>query len=198
LKTLCRCGKKHRLGSETITAVNMKAKRFLRRFLVVPVLWLGVAGIEAQTNPVTAVQPTLSGQVVVPERLTAVDANVGSTANLRPARSERSKLPPEVLARIDRFTVDARAYLAQQEALKKRLQGANEEQRAAIRQQIEALRDRWLEINREMRRELKDRLQELSKAGKLDAYGKLLDTMRENAQQQIRDTKQEHRKVVDP
>jgi hypothetical protein len=141
-----------------------------------------------QTNP--TVSSSLSGgRVIVPERPTAVDANVTSFGPSRPLRPERPALPPEVSQRIDRFKLDARAYMEQQEALKKSLVGANEQERQAIRLQIHALREKWLEQVREMRKEYKDRLPELRQ--KLAGHSEVLDSVRNSARNQLKEMQQE-------
>lgn len=140
-------------------------------------------GVVAQTNPVlTANAPTRDGNVILPEKVTATDASAITTSNLRPDRPERISLPPEVRARIERFKQDARAYLAQQEALKKKLQGANDKERAAIREQLKELREQWLERAKEMRKEYKERQAEL--ADKLTEYRELLNDVRSPALRQ--------------
>lgn len=131
----------------------------------------------AQTNPVDAVaQPQRDGKVVVPERPTATDdANITATT-LRPPRLERESLPPVVQERLDRFKTEARAYLARQQELKKKLEGANDKERAAIRELLKELQQQWLERAKEMRKEYKDRQAEL--AEKLKEYRELLDSVR--------------------
>lgn len=141
---------------------------------------LAVGSAQAQTN-VASTQPVRDGKVVVPDHPTANDANVTPASNIRPARPERPNLPPEVQARIERFKQDARAYLARQEALKKQLQGANDQDRPAIREQLKELREQWLERAREMRKEYKERQAEL--ADKLTDYRELLDSTRSPALQ---------------
>ena len=142
--------------------------------------WFATGTAMAQTNPPDATtQPTRDGTIVVPEKLTATDSANLTTSNLRPPRTERPKLPPEVFARIERFKLDARAYLARQEALKKQLQGANDKERAAIREQLKELREHWLERAKEMRKEYKERQAEL--ADKLTEYRELLNDVRATA-----------------
>ena len=154
---------------------------------------LAVAAASAQS---TASDATRQGTVIVPERPTAVDANVSSAANVRPARpAERPGLPPEVQARVDRFKLDARTYLAQQQALKKQLQGANDEARAAIRENLRQLREQWLERARELRQEQNERRAELET--KLRDHKELFDELRNNATEQLRNTRDETRRPVD-
>src|SRR5215510_9189573 len=100
-----------------------------------------------QTNVNSTSQPVRSGQVVAPEKLTVTDANQAS--NLRPPRPERQNLPPEVQERLNRFRGAAREYLEKREALKKQLQGANDKERAAIRDSMKQLREQWLDQARE-------------------------------------------------
>jgi hypothetical protein len=134
----------------------------------------------AQDPGNTTTQPKREGNVVVPEKPTVTDANT-TAANLRPARPERPPLPPEVSARVERFKQDARAYLDKQDALKKKLEGANDRDRAAIREQLKDLRRQWLERAKEMRKEYKERQAEL--ADKLTEYRELLDNIRTTALQ---------------
>lgn len=143
------------------------------------VMMITFSGV-AQTNPVTtAAEPVREGNVVVPERPTATDANVGLPSSPRPPRTERPNLPPEVVTRLERFKTEAREYLAEQEALKKQLRGANDQDRAAIREKLKLLREQWLEQARELRKDYKERQQEL--AEKLTEYRELLNDIRTTA-----------------
>ena len=137
------------------------------------VFWLAATAASGQTNLDSSSQPNLDGQAVSPEKLTATD--LSTTANLRPARDERKKLPPAVLQRIELFKRDARAYLEKQEALKKQLQGSNDRERDIVRQKIRLLREQWLERAREFRKEFRDRQQELKI--KMPDYSEVLDSV---------------------
>lgn len=152
---------------------------------------LAAQGADAQTTT----QSDRDGTVVVPDRPTAIDANVAPTTALRPVRPERPELPPPVKARIERFKLDARQYIAQQQALKQKLQGANDQQRALIRTQMQELRERWLERSREMRQEFKDRLPEVK--ARLEDHRKMLDEIRDNARQEIQDRQEGARRGVE-
>ncbi len=135
-----------------------------------------------QTNPVdTAAQPQRDGKVIVAERSTLTDSANPAVTSLRPLRPERPNLPPEVQALVERFKQDARAYRERQAALTKQLQGANDKERAAIRQQLEGLRTQWVERSKEIRKEYKERQAEL--ADKLTDYRELLDNARTTATQ---------------
>jgi len=147
-------------------------------------------GSSAQTNPVnSSTAVTRSGQVLSPERPTAIDATALTTANVRPTTTVRPALPADVQARIDRFKLDARAYLAEQQALKKKLVGANDQERQIIRDRLRVMRQQWLEQASEMRREFKDRVLDLQE--KLPAYKDLLDSAKENARDQLKQIPQE-------
>lgn len=147
---------------------------------VAALAWFAASVALAQTNPVTtATEPTREGSVIVVERPTANDANIGNVSNDRPPRTERPNLPPEVTVRLESFKTEARNYLAQQEALKKQLRGANDEERAVLRDKLKALREQWLEQSRELRKDYKERQQEL--AEKLTDYRKLLNDVRATA-----------------
>jgi hypothetical protein len=155
-------------------------------------VWLARDGAWGQTNPPpTSSLPPRSGQVLLPERPTAVDANVNPTSNLRPSRPERPPLSPEVQNRINRFKLEARAYLEKQEALKKQLIGANEKERAVIRERLRESREQWLERARELRKEFRERQQEL--LDKMPEYRELFNALRNTAQQQLQETQQETR-----
>ena len=144
--------------------------------------WLCLAASPglAQTNPVnTATQVKREGQVVGAESITATDdANV-TASNLRPPRSERPELSPAVRAQIQRLNLDRRAYLERQQALKKKLEGANDRDRAAIREQLKELQQQWLEQAKELAKQYKERREELY--DKLKEHRELLDNARSPA-----------------
>ena len=150
---------------------------------------LALSSAYAQTNVSAASQPVRSGTEVVPEKLTTTDAS--TTSNLRPTRPERPKLPPEVLERIEKFKKEARTYLDKQEALKKQMDGANDKERAALRDRIKQLREEWLEKAREFRKELRERQLEL--IDKLPDYREVIDSARTAAQQQLQQTQTDSR-----
>jgi hypothetical protein len=145
-------------------------------FVIVLVTMLVASAALAQTNPVdTAAQPKRDGTIVVPERLTVTDSSILLGVKPRPTRPERPNLPPEVQALIERMKQEARAYLTREQALKKQLQGANDKERAAVRQQLDILRAQWVERSKEIRKEYKERQAEL--AEKLTDYRELLDSV---------------------
>jgi cell division septum initiation protein DivIVA len=94
-----------------------------------------------------------------------------------------------VRAQLQRFQQEARKYLEQQEALRKRLQGATEEERVRVRQQLQNLREQWLERARELRKQFRDRQSELIE--KLPSHREVLESVRDAAKQsaleQLRD-----------
>lgn len=167
----------------------MKTSKLRTVMLAAVILTALAAGAQTTT------QPDRDGTVVVPDRPTAIDANVAPTTALRPVRPERPELPPPVKARIERFKLDARQYIAQQQALKQKLQGANDQQRALVRAQMQELRERWLERSREMRQEFKERLPEVK--ARLEDHRKMLDEIRENARQDIQDRQDGARRGVE-
>ena len=193
LKAASFCGNelmKNLSSSELDALLFMKLARNL--FVVGATVLVTVCTAVAQT---TASEPIRSGTVIVPERPTAVDANVSSAVTARPDRPERPALPPEVLARVDRFKLDARAYLAQQDALKKQLQGASDQERAVVREKLRALREQWLEQARELRQEYKERSAELE--SKLRDHRELFDELRNSAAEQIRGARDDSRRPTD-
>ncbi|MBI5386340.1 MAG: hypothetical protein HZA90_16845 [Verrucomicrobia bacterium] len=127
--------------------------------------WLFVAVLSSaaqgtNVTPTVPPAPVRHGQIVVPEKPPVNGPAVA--VDVRPTLAERRALPPEVRARIDRFRDDARRYLEQQEKLRKLLQGANDEDRARIRAELQALREQWVERSLELRKEFKERQRELA------------------------------------
>jgi len=137
--------------------------------------WLGLARASAQTN-ITPSAGTRVGKVVVPDAPANSDA---ITTVIRPNVTERPSLPPEVLERIQKFRKDAQAYLDKEQALKKRLQGANDQERARLRDELRLMRQKLLEQQRQLREEFRDRLAELR--DKLPDRRELFDQLRDAA-----------------
>ena len=151
-----------------------------KQLIVAGMVFSFTIGGLSQTNPVNnASQPKRDGKVLSPEKPTATDSANATTANLRPARPERPAPSAELQSRIDRFKQDAKAYLEKQQALEKQIKGANDKERAAIREQLKELREQWAERAKEMRKEYKERQAEL--AEKLTEYRELLDNVRSSA-----------------
>jgi hypothetical protein len=147
---------------------------------------LFAASAAAQTNPVdAATEPTRDGKVIVPERPTATDSTSPTVSILRPPRLERESLPAAVASPVERFKREARAYIEREEALKKKLEGANDTDRAAIRERIKTLREQWSERARELRKEFKERRDEL--ADKMPDRQELFNSIRDNAQRTLQD-----------
>jgi len=160
--------------------------------LTVTATVFAVSGAVAQTNPIdTAAQPTLDGKIIVPERPTSTDSANVSSSNLRPPRTERQSLPPSVQSPVDRFKLEARAYIEREEALKKKLEGSNDQDRAAIRERIKTLREQWSERSRELRKEFKERRDEL--ADKMPDRQELFNSIRDNAQRTLQDGRERPR-----
>ena len=154
----------------------MRLKLMKQISVIVLMTTIAASASLAQTNPIdNAAQPKRDGSVVVPERLTVTDSSILLGVKPRPTRPERPNLPPEVQALIERMKQEARAYLTREQALKKQLQGANDKERAAIRQQLDTLRTQWVERSKEIRKEYKERQAEL--ADKLTDYRELLDSV---------------------
>ena len=152
---------------------------------------LGAFCATAQTNPVsTATEPIRDGSVVSPEVKTSDSSDPVAIAT-RPLLTERSKLPDGVNERLRTFQKQARAYVQKEQELKKQLQGANDQQRAAIRDQLQQLREQLLERSRELRKEFKEREKEL--AEKMTEYRELLDDVRSAAKDQLKTTRDETR-----
>ncbi len=160
------------------------------KFVLVALIGLGVAAqdVAAQTTNISPAATDRAGRVVAPDPPPTDGINALSVKN-RPSRPEQNKLPAGVMARIDRFKLEAQRYLEQQQLLKKRLLGANDQERAKIREQLTTLRERWLEQAREMRTQFRERQQELM--DKLPGYRELLETVRRDARAQLRDARKD-------
>ena len=138
-------------------------------------LWIGAASVLAQTN-ITPAAGTRVGKIVVPDAPANSDAITSVT---RPTVAERPSLPPEVLERIQKFRKDAQAYLDQEQAIKKRLQGANDQERARLREDLRLMRQKLLEQQRQLREEFRDRITELR--SKLQDRSEMLDALKDSA-----------------
>src|SRR6185436_13450393 len=134
--------------------------------------WLGLARASAQTN-ITPAAGTRVGKIVVPDAPANSDA---ITTVIPPNVTERPSLPPEVLERIQKFRKDAQAYLDQEQAIKKRLQGANDQERARLREDLRLMRQKLLEQQRQLREEFRDRIIELR--AKLQDRSEMLDALK--------------------
>jgi len=146
------------------------------QLLVAGLLVAGLLAMATRASAqATTAQPVRSGQVLVPERPTVTDASAVNAANT-PAKPA---LPAAVQARVDRFKLDARAYLARQEEIKKQMQGANDEERAALRDQLRVLRQQALEQARELRQQTQERAPQLEQ--KLQDHKELLDEIKSSA-----------------
>jgi hypothetical protein len=162
----------------------MRLKKYLA--LTVTATSLAVGGALAQTNPVSSTtQPVRDGKVIVPERPTSTDSGITTESSLRPARNERPSLPPAVLSPVERFKLEAREYIESEQTLKRKLEGANDKDRAILRERIKTLREQWSERARELRREFKERRDEL--ADKMPDRQELFNSIRDNARQTLQD-----------
>ena len=142
---------------------------------IVAILGVGLASAMAQTN-ITPTPGTRVGKVIVPDAPANSDA---ITTVTRPSVTERPSLPPEVVERIRKFRKDAQAYLDKEQALKKKLQGSNDQERARIREELRLLREKLLEQQRQLREEFRDRIADLR--AKLQDRGELFDSLRDAA-----------------
>lgn len=162
----------------------MKLMKYL--VLTLTATFFAVSGALAQTNPVNSTtQPVRDGKVIVPERPTSTDSSLTSESNLRPPRDERPSLPPAVLDPVQRFKLEAREYIASEQTLKRKLEGANDKDRAILRERIKTLREQWSERARELRKEFKERRDEL--ADKMPDRQELFNSIRDNARQTLQD-----------
>ena len=110
-----------------------------------------------------------------------------TTVVSRPPRLERPDLPQEIKVRIAQFAKSRETYLAREQELKRKLQGATDDDRARIRAQLQALRDEWLERARALREDPRARLQELQ--DELPRYRDALRDAKEGALDSINSTR---------
>src|SRR6267143_3345399 len=137
------------------------------------VTWTGFA--QTTTNTAPKIVPERTGRVLQPPTPGRVDVSPPLAA--RPDRPERA-LPQDIKDRLQRFERLREAYRAEQRELRRRLQGATEEDRDKIRQLIQERRDAWLEKLRILREE---RLADLKAA--LPQHQEVLDAARESSQE---------------
>ena len=145
-------------------------------------VWIGMTAALGQTN----ISPTLAEGTRIGKVVSSPTAPLASDAFAavnRPKVAERPDLSPEVNERIQRFRRDAQLYLDRQQALKKQLEGANDQERARIREQMEIARLKWVERTRELRAEHRDRALELR--DKLRDYAPVINS----AQDSLRDSR---------
>src|SRR6185295_1741948 len=107
-----------------------------------------------------------AGETVTPSPLTT-----------RPDRPERPALSQDIKDRLQRFEQLREEYLREQRDLKRRLQGATDEDREKIRQLLQERREAWLEKLRTLREEARERLADLKAA--LPQHQEVLDAARE-------------------
>jgi hypothetical protein len=159
--------------------------------IVIGMLGMFLIGMNtlAQTKDTLPTLQAPVGRIVVPDNREAVDSF--NTALTRPVLPERNALPPEVQKRIDQFQLDARRYLQEHEALRRKLMGANDAERARIQRDLDKLRRDWLERARELRQQFRERQRVL--IDKLPAHRELFENARQAAQDQIREQQRERR-----
>jgi hypothetical protein len=67
-------------------------------------------------------------------------------------------IPAEIKAQLQQFQSARDAYLKKQKELMQQLKGSGDEQRRAVREQLQVLRQEWLDRSLAFRREVSDRL----------------------------------------
>ena len=102
------------------------------------------------------------GRVILPDHV-QFDSPGSLAANTRPSRPDlRPELAPEIKSRIVRFEKFRETYLARQQELLRKLNGAaSDEERARVRAQLQGLRDEWLEKARAFKEDARARMREL-------------------------------------
>lgn len=141
-------------------------------FAVVGVTAAADTGTTPPTPPATNA-PTAStkhGHVFVPP----------GTGRLlhQPAGSNRPAdpvLPADVKALVQQFQTDQAGFIAQRQKLLDELKQASAADRAAIRDQLRDLRNKWLDEQKQLREDIRQRLQEIK------------DQLKNQRDQQLRD-----------
>jgi hypothetical protein len=149
---------------------------------------------EASEEPVILEHQDVlrEGQVLRPSDDLADDDFLPTSPQLaRPERPERPDLPPTVAAQVERFRDYSRLYLIRQQNLKKRMMGANDRERAALRRQLAEARNEFNDLLRQRRHELRDRAASLRE--KLPNHKEVIDSIREDARDSARSALEESR-----
>jgi hypothetical protein len=133
----------------------------------------GQTEIAAQTNLTPVKTTDRSGSIVLS------DQQATDLSEL-PRLSERQRLPLEIKERIRRFEVRRDAYVKEQAALRKQLNGAaTDEERQRIRALIERQRIELLERAKTLREEVSKRLEVIRE--RMPAMSEVLDDARRTA-----------------
>jgi len=148
---------------KTLQAVSRSSPQALACVAFVLGLLLVETQCPAQTTSAPPTTTARNGQVVQLDQPPPAQDNVfsGNPMGFTSDGNKNVNLSPAVQDRIERFKQDAKLYMEKQEALKKQLQGANDTDRARIREQLRALRQEWLDRAREIRSDTKARIREL-------------------------------------
>ena len=140
--------------------------------------WTGLG--QTLTNTAPKIVPERTGRVL---QAPASETVTPSPLTARPDRPERPALSQDIKDRLQRFEQLREEYLREQRDLKRRLQGATDEDRERIRQLIQERREAWLEKLRTLREEARERLADLKAA--LPQHQEVLDAARESAQERV-------------
>lgn len=156
----------------------MKTLKHLTPVVALLGLCLWIPAAWAQPDPQARPRDRV-GRVVAPDRPRGNLDPMALSSVGRPSRPEYNELPLEVRQKIERFKSEARAYLDRQEALRKQLSGVTTDaERDRIREQLNNLRDQWLERARTLREEFRERRGEL--LNRLPGHREVLDDAKDN------------------
>ncbi|MBU6400510.1 MAG: hypothetical protein KGS61_09345 [Verrucomicrobia bacterium] len=86
---------------------------------------------------------------------------VPQSGNDHAAGSNSATPPADVTSLVQQFQKDRATYVTQQQQLLLQLKQARGGDRAAIRDQLRDLRDKWSDAQNQLREEIRDRLQEI-------------------------------------
>lgn len=120
--------------------------------------WFATLASAQVLPPSTSIADKV-GQIILPDFGGSL-SSPGSSLT-RPPRLERPELAPEIKSRLARFAETREAYLAKQQELLRKLNGATDGDRELIRKQLQQLRDDWLDRAKAFREDARTRMREL-------------------------------------
>ena len=122
--------------------------------------------------------------MILPDHVPPNSERDNATSHRPPRQDIRPDLPQEIKSRIARFEKSRESYLARQQDLLRKLNGASNDDRELIRRQLQQLRDDWLERARAFKEEARTRMRELQ--DQLPKYRDALLDAKEGALDQVR------------
>ena len=115
----------------------------------------------AQQQPTltpSATPPPAGRVIALPTDASAVTLPVGPSAAGAFVKGDQATVPAEIKAQLQQFQAARDSYLKKQKELTQQLRGSSDEQRKLVREQLQVLRQEWLDRSLTFRREVSDRL----------------------------------------